>query len=159
MGEEILGTGLDSLHGTGVAVLHDRRIPRTRANIDHIIVTSAAVWVVDAKRYKGRPELRVEGGIMRPRTEFLMVGRRDCTKLVDGVLHQMELVQDVVGEVPVVGAMCFIDADWPLVGGSFTTRGVQVLWPKKLFKQLAAATGGIDVAAVRDRLAAHFPAA
>jgi len=28
--------------------------------------------------------------------------------------------------------VCFIDADWPLVGGSFATADVAVLWPKKL---------------------------
>jgi hypothetical protein len=88
-----------------------------------------------------------------------MVGRRDCTKLVDGVLHQIELVRGVVGDAPVAGAMCFIDADWPLVGGSFTTKGVQVLGSKKLLKQLSAATGAIEVAEMRDRLAAHFPLA
>lgn len=63
--------------------LHGRRIPGTRANIDHIVVMAAGVFVVDAKRYVDkRPELRVEGGILRPRVERLMVGGRDRTKLV-----------------------------------------------------------------------------
>ena len=35
--------------------------------------------------------------------------------------------------------LCFVEADWPLIGGAFTTRGVKVLWPKKLDSQLAAA--------------------
>ena len=35
-------------------MLHDRRIPGTRANIDHIAVASSAVWVIDAKRYNGK---------------------------------------------------------------------------------------------------------
>nr|WP_245950367.1 hypothetical protein [Calidifontibacter indicus] len=29
-------------------------------------MTTGGVWVIDAKRYKGRAELRVEGGILRP---------------------------------------------------------------------------------------------
>ena len=37
-GEELLGARLDGLAGEGVRVLHDRRIPRTKANIDHIAV-------------------------------------------------------------------------------------------------------------------------
>lgn len=31
-------------------VLHDRRMPRGRANIDHIAVAPSGVWVIDAKR-------------------------------------------------------------------------------------------------------------
>ena len=86
VGEERLGARLDSLVSESVAVLHDRRILGTKANIDHIAVTAAGVWVIDAKRYKGRPELKIEGGILRPRVEKVLVGRRDCSKLVDGVL-------------------------------------------------------------------------
>ncbi|NPC96736.1 NERD domain-containing protein [Nocardioides sp. zg-DK7169] len=158
-GEERLGARLDSLASESVGVLHDRRIPRSRANIDHIAVTTAGVWVIDAKRYQGRPELRIEGGIFRRRVEKLFVGRRDCTALVDGVLAQVGLVEEVVGDVPVTGALCFVDADWPLIGGAFTTRGVHALWPKRLAKLLAGAEGSVDVPAVRQALAAHFPPA
>ena len=156
VGEERLGARLDSLVSESVAVLHDRRIPGTKANIDHIAVTTAGVWVIDAKRYKGRPELRIEGGILRPKVERLLVGRRDCTKLVDGVLKQVGLVRDVVGDIPVVGSLCFVEADWPLIGGAFATRGVQVLWPKRLAKLLVEAEGEVEVASVRDALASHL---
>lgn len=156
VGEERLGARLDSLASEAIAVLHDRRIPGTKANIDHIAVTAAGIWVIDAKRYKGRPELKVEGGILRPKIEKVLVGRRDCTKLVDGVLKQVELVRDVVGDVPVLGALCFVEADWPLIGGAFTSRGVQVLWPKRLAKLLVEAEGTLDVGAVREALASHF---
>jgi hypothetical protein len=160
IGEERLGARLDSLVSDDVVVLHDRRIPGSRANIDHIVITRAGIWVIDAKRYKGRPELRIEGGILRPRTEMLLVGRRDCTNLVDGVLGQVQLVQEHVGPITVTGALCFVDADWPLVGGSFTTRGVQVLWPRRLAKLLGAhAEGEIDVDAVTNQVAARFPPA
>lgn len=156
VGEEQLGARLNSLVSDSLAVLHDRRIPRTRANIDHIVITGAGVWVIDAKKYQGRPTLRIEGGIFRPRTETLLVGRRDCAKLVDGVFKQVALVADGLGDVPVAGALCFVAADWPLVGGSFTTRGVEVLWPKRLVKVLLEATGPVDVQAVRDALASRF---
>ena len=157
MGEEILGARLDGIAGPDLAVLHDRRIPGSRANIDHLVVTGAGVWVVDAKRYKGRPRLKVEGGILRPRCEKLIVGRRDCTKLVDGVLGQVEHVRSVVSDVPVIGSLCFVAADWPLVGGAFTTRGVQVLWPKRLTKLLVESIDrGVDVQAAREILLSHF---
>ena len=159
IGEERLGARLDSLVPESIAVLHDRRIPGTKTNIDHIAITTAGVWVIDAKRYKGRPELQVEGGIFRPRIEKVLVGRRDCTGLVDGVLKQVEVVRNFVGEVPVEGALCFVEADWPLVGGAFTTRGVHVLWPRRLAKLLVAERGSVDVRATRDALAGHFKSA
>ena len=156
VGEERLGARLDSLVSESIAVLHDRRIPGSKANIDHIAVTTAGIWVIDAKRYKGRPELKIEGGILRPKVEKVLVGRRDCTKLVDGVLKQVDLVREVVGDIPVIGSLCFVEADWPLIGGAFATRGVQVLWPKRLAKLLGEAEGAVEVGAVRDSLASHF---
>jgi hypothetical protein len=157
VGEERLGARLNALAGDGLAVLHDRRIPGSKANIDHIAITPGGIWVIDAKRYKGRPELKIEGGILRPRVEKLLVGRRDCTKLADGVLKQVDVVRDLVGDVPVTGALCFIEADWPLIGGAFSTRGVLVLWPKRLAKVLAAeTTGDVDVARTRECVASRF---
>lgn len=160
IGEERLGARLNALAADGLAVLHDRRIPGSKANIDHIAITPAGIWVIDAKRYKGRPELKIEGGILRPRVEKLLVGRRDCTKLVEGVLKQVDVVRDLVGDVPVTGALCFIEADWPLIGGAFSTRGVHVLWPKRLAKVLIEqTTGEVDVARTRESVAARFKSA
>jgi hypothetical protein len=159
IGEERVGQLLDRFDPSRVRVLHDRRIPGTRANIDHLVVTSDAVWVIDAKRYKGKPQLVVEGGLFRPRVERLLVGSRDQTKLVDGVQRQVEIVEAVV-DVPVVGALCFVEAEWPLIGGSFSVRDVAVLWPRKLASRLSAQTsGGVDVAAVAASLSARFRAA
>lgn len=142
-----------------IAVLHDRRIPGTKANIDHVVATRGGVFVVDAKRYVDRrPLLRVEGGILSPRVEKLMVGGRDRTKLVDGVLGQVDRVRAALGDetVPVIGVLCFVEADWPMIGGSFATRGIHVVWPRRLSKMLDEANGEVDVAAVRDRIAAVF---
>lgn len=158
VGEERLGALLETLLPR-VGILHDRRIPGTRANIDHIVVTPGGVWVIDAKRYKGRPELKIEGGLLRPRTEKLTVAGRDKTTLVDGVLRQVSLVAAVSPATPVRGALCFVEADWPLIGGAFVTRGVTVLWPKRLAKQLADEIGEVDVAATTAELAMGFPPA
>ena len=165
-GEELLGKRLDGLAGDGVRLLHDRRIPRTKANIDHIAVSPAGVFVIDAKRYKGRPQLRVEGGLFRPRVEKLVVGTRDQTKLVEGVHKQVDLVRSALeaaglADMPVRGVLCFVEADWPLFGGSFVIDNVSVLWPKKLAEELATA-GPLDDAMterVHRVLAAAFPLA
>ena len=149
VGEERLAIRLNASESETCRVLHDRRMPGSRANIDHLAVTPTGVYVIDAKRYQGRPRLRVEGGLVRPRAERLIVGRRDCTKLVDGVLKQVETVRTIVGDqIPVRGVLCFVDADWPLIGGAFTTRDVQVLWPRRLLSNLAQ-PGALDADAVQ----------
>ncbi|MFC5179418.1 nuclease-related domain-containing protein [Nocardioides taihuensis] len=55
VGEERLGRRLNQLASDKLLVLHDRRIPGSRANIDHIAITPSGVYVIDAKRYRGRP--------------------------------------------------------------------------------------------------------
>lgn len=161
-GEERLGKGLDRLASDTVRLLHDRRIPKSTANIDHVAVTAGGVYVIDAKKYQGRPHLKVEGGLFRPREERLLIGSRDCSRLVDGVLKQVNVIRGLLGiEVPVHGVLCFVDADWPLIGGTFTTRGVQALWPRKLYPQLEAegCLAADTVAEMHRKLAHALPAA
>jgi hypothetical protein len=165
-GEERLGHWLDRLAGHGVYVLHDRRIPRTRANIDHIAVGPSGVFVVDAKKYRGRPSLRVEGGLIRPRVEKLIVGSRDRTRLAAGVQKQVDLVRSALqkaefGQIPVSGMLCFVEADWPLIGGDFTIANLRVLWPRKAADRIARPGNVDDETAqhVHRILASAFPPA
>src|SRR5690349_11847768 len=58
-GERLLGAGLDRLAPHGVATLHDRLQRRgAKANIDHLAIAASGIWIIDAKRYKGRVERR-----------------------------------------------------------------------------------------------------
>lgn len=52
--------------------------------------------------------------------------------------------------------LCFVQADWPLIGSAFTTREVHVLWPKRLAMMLADGGDRVDVAATRESIAAQF---
>ena len=150
-GEERLGRQLDAVLQAGVHVLHDRRIPTTNANIDHIVVCPSGVFVIDAKKYQGqRPSLRIDGGWTRPRTETLIIGSRSGTKLVDGVHKQVNLVRarleaSGLSDVQVGGTLCFVDADWPLFGGDFMIDEVSVLWPRKAASHIGR-PGAIDAA-------------
>ncbi len=165
-GERMLGTRLDALCAQGVLVLHDRGIPRSRANIDHVVISAAGVFVIDAKRYRGRPHLRVEGGVLRPQTETLLVGGRNGTKLLSGVAAQVDRVRAGLAAggftgAPVRGVLCFVEADWPWLGGTFTTAGIAVVHPKKLTAMITAA-GSLTTDAMTTmhrHLAAAFPPA
>lgn len=163
VGEERVADRLDRLAEVGVVALHDRRIPWTRANIDHIAITPWGVWVVDAKRYRNkRPDVVIEGGLFGiGGTRRLTVGGRRKDELVEGVLRQVAEVRRVLGDAaPVRGALAFVDADWPLIGGDFVVRDVAVVWPRRLAKlMLRREAPTVDVDDVSRRIAERFPSA
>ena len=148
---------------TGVEVLHDRLVPGSKANIDHIAVGPAGVFVIDAKKYTGGIEIRDVGGFLRydPR---LYVNGRDRTKLVDGVLKQVEVVTAALGDefvdVPVSGVLCFVGCNWGLVKKPKTVRSVTALWPKRLPEHvLVDGPFGERISPVRGRLKTELRAA
>lgn len=59
-GERIVGAARDA-HAAQrqVVVLHERRLPRSRANIDHLAVTPGGAFTVDAKHSAGIDGVRV----------------------------------------------------------------------------------------------------
>lgn len=135
-GERQLGRHLDSLTGQGVVVLHDRANPRSRTNIDHIVVAPSGIWVIDTKNYKGRVEKRDVGSWLRADL-CLYVGGRNRTDLVDGMDWQVEVVRDVVGpDVPIRPALCFIGVDFPIYAMKFMISGVMVTCVRALKKAI-----------------------
>lgn len=42
----------------GTVVLHDLSMPKSSANIDHVLIQSKAVYVIDAKNYQGSVNIR-----------------------------------------------------------------------------------------------------
>jgi hypothetical protein len=163
-GERALGKLLDPLRDEGMAVLHDRRIPRSRANIDHLVVAPWGVFVVDAKNYKGRVETRDRGGLFS--TDYrLYVGGRDKTALVAGTTKQAHAVGAVLDEdeasVQICKAICFVDADWSLFARPIKMDGVHVLWPRALGK-LIRTEGPLSrdqIGRIERKLALALPAA
>ena len=165
LGEEALGARLNELASERLVVLHDRRIPGSRANIDHIVVAPGGVFVIDAKHYGGQVEKRNLGNIFRKDVR-VYVGRRDCTKLVLGSEDQAEVVRDVLsplgfGDVPVRPVLCFIGAEWGLFASPFKLGHVLVTWPKFLY-ELLTKNDEVETAAIQDvahALAAALPVA
>ena len=161
VGEERVAAVLARHLRDDVVVLHDRRVPRSRANIDHIAVAPSGVWVIDAKRYQGK-RIAVSAPLLG--RAKLVVGGRDHTKLVDGLAKQVAIVEAAVAEVAVAasvrGALCFVDGDFPVLGRR-TIRGFAVLPPRRL-SRLIGTNGPLSpdqVRAVAAALAAAFPAA
>lgn len=155
IGEERVGAVLEKVHSRGVLALHDRRIPRSRSNIDHIAIGPAGVYVIDAKRYENA-EIRVRrvGGLFSPRRDELLVRGRVKSNLVDGVRRQVEVVQTVLDEagiedVPVRGVLCFVDAFFPLFQRRLRV-GELIVTCRPALGNVVGASGHLDAAARHD---------
>lgn len=160
-GEERIGALLTGAVGSDGVVLHDRRIPGRRANLDHVAIVRSGVWVVDAKNYRGALERRSVGGWFTPR-QALYVGRRDRTELLASARRQRAVVAErVPSHVAVRAALCFTGVELGFFARPFTMGDVLVTWPKALVRTLDE-PGPLDPGACRqlaEELARAFPAA
>lgn len=140
LGEKEVAESLERRTAGGPAVLlHNRRMPGGRGDIDHLAVAPAGVFVIDAKAIKGRVR------IARPlfQAERLLISGRNHTKLIDGLDRQVAVVRlalDAGGHqgVPVQGVLCFTKAELPLLG-TLKMRGHLLLHRKALAKRLNGA--------------------
>jgi hypothetical protein len=151
-----------------VAVLHDVRLPGSRANIDHIAFAPSGVYVIDAKRYRGK--IRVQKPWLGDAK--LVIGGRDRTRLIAGLERQVAAVRGAIAatgesDVPVSGCLCFLAPDTPMAGvGLPVFRTLRIngypLYPSAgLCKQLSR-PGPISTDRARELrsfVASRFPAA
>lgn len=161
-GESRLGRDLAELDDDEtIFVFHDRRIPGTRANIDHLAVSASGIYVIDAKNYAGSVRKVDRGGFFSTDLR-LYVGRRDCSKLVAGMEKQVQAVRRVLEpldadgtRLPVRAVLCFVAAEWPLFARPFQLDGVWVEWPQRLAAAIKSpgTLGHEDVRAIAERLA------
>ncbi len=85
-GEQITASLLAPLRHLGWTVLHDRRLPGSPANLDHLVIGPGVV-VIDSKSYRGRIKLLGNGRLWYGRT---------C---LDDVLSVVRWMADKVAEV------------------------------------------------------------
>jgi hypothetical protein len=159
-GERKLAAHLVRTVGDRAVMLHDRRIPGSRANIDHLVVAASGIWIIDAKSYKGKVEQRDVGKWLKMDNR-LYVNGRDQSKLVGGLARQINAVLEAIEDAAlrVNAALCFVDSEWGLFSKPFHQGGVLVTWPKKLSEAIAE-PGPLSptmVMNVADRLAAALP--
>jgi hypothetical protein len=132
-------------------VFHDRRVPRTRGTIDHLVVATSGVWVVNARSYVGRVEAPDLGGWLADHLH-IYVGGHDRTRIVDGLTWQAKGVHALlasieVHEVPVHAVLCFTNTDWGLFAGRSRVNGATITWPNRLIQRIRQ-PGRLDVATV-----------
>jgi hypothetical protein len=157
---------LELIEGEGVIVLNDRRVPGHRTNIKRIAVSSAGVFVIEAKHYKGLVHTKRPGSIGSLGRNELHVGRRNCTQSVELVTEQMRAVRATLDDsslgsmVPVHAMLCLTRAEWGFAT-AIQVDEVWVGWPKLMARRVQD-SGAMDSPTVRevsDMLAQHLPGA
>jgi hypothetical protein len=158
-GEERVGPLLDELVGRKGFVLHDRRVPGRRLNLDHLVVMASGAWVIDTKHYHGRLSRRRAIGWFNTR-EVLMVGRRNQNHLIDAVRQQRKIVEhSLQQDIPVRAALCFTGVEVGLFARAFIMDDVTIAWPNVLARSLRS-PGVLTESAqaeLAERLAHLFP--
>jgi hypothetical protein len=118
-GERHVARLLAPLDAHGWTVLHDLRVPRSTANIDHLVIGPPGVFVVDAKHYSGTLYLARDGRLWHgryPLAAALSATRWEADK-VQATLGVADI--DVVPIVAVVGA--------PVPFGQVSIHGIPVV--------------------------------
>lgn len=139
-GERKVAATLAKAERQGVRLLSDRRVTHGRANIDHIAIGPGGVFIIDAKNYRGK--ITINKSLLSRTPATLVVGRRDCTKLVDGLHYQARVVTEVVHELdwatgcPIVQVLCFVEADWSMGTRGSAVDGVYLDDPKRALKRI-----------------------
>ncbi len=119
----------------GVIVLNDRRIPGSRSCIKCIAISTAGVFVIDTKGYRGLVHVKRQGPIRDLGPLELHVGRRNCSSSVDDLSGQVQIVREALSstpwgsEVPVSALLCLTRAEWGFAS-PLEIRDVWVGWPR-----------------------------
>lgn len=109
-GERAVGRILDELRAQGWVVFHDVRWPgRVRANLDHVVVGPAGVFVIDAKNWSGRIQVRDDTFWCHGRRQDRVVAAAsDAALAVAGIVS-------APAAASVHSALCFV-RDEPVAG-------------------------------------------
>ncbi|MET9676385.1 nuclease-related domain-containing protein [Streptomyces sp. NPDC006482] len=142
-GEKATARLLAPLARRGYGVLHDRAIPGSRANLDHLVVGGFGVALVDSKNWRSkRSRLTINGSLLR-------YGQYDQTKALNTVVWEAEQAARALG-VPVRPILAVHGAKVPAPRGRTELHGVTVIEARKLRNMLAglAPQPGWDAARV-----------
>ncbi|WP_181449202.1 nuclease-related domain-containing protein [Nonomuraea aridisoli] len=160
-GERATARRLRQLELAGYTVLHDRAVPRSRANIDHVVIGPTGVYVVDSKKWHRRTTIKPGGGT-------LWVGRTPIAKVVGPVVFEARAVAealrratgrpvDVVTVVAVHGGRL---PRWGAInaGGTTILRASRVHgWIARRPRKYAAEEVAMMAAAAEQALPAYVP--
>jgi Nuclease-related domain len=131
-GEELLAPVIDvACAGIGY-VFHDKPLPGSKRNFDHIAVVPSGVFVIDAKNISGAPR-RVNYGGSLVTDERLLIGNTDQTMWIEGLASLTNAVSKVAAS-NATAVMCFVNQDVDICGG--VVRGAAIVDASQLAEML-----------------------
>ena len=142
-GEYLMGVSLEHRLTSDAKVLTDRQVPGTNSNIDHIVIASSGVWIIDSKKWKGKIEYKADS--LASINTRLYVGGKDRTSKVESIYSLVIRVAQVIEDrtVPIHPALVFIEGDWStaslprfLMGKPYVHEGVYISPPKTLITMI-----------------------
>ncbi|MFE7268197.1 nuclease-related domain-containing protein [Streptomyces sp. NPDC057592] len=142
-GEVATARLLAPLARRGYAVLHDRSIPGSKANLDHLVAGLFGAVLVDSKNWQSKKSrITITGGLLR-------YGRYDQTRALQTVVWEAQQAAKALG-VPVRPIIAVHGAKVPAPRGRTELHGVTVIEAKKLRGMLSGlpAQHGWDAARV-----------
>lgn len=154
-GERTTAVLLEPLALAGWVVLHDRRVPGMAANIDHLVASPSAVWVLDSKVWRGNLVRLGDGDLW-----YADAPVRDRVLVV---AHIADAVRGALGRRPElasldVAAACVLQGVRALSRSPATVEGVALLTPSQLIPHVTLrCPATVDASALGDRLASIFP--
>jgi hypothetical protein len=153
-GERRTAQLLGPLERHGWAVLHDLAVPRSQANIDHLVIGPGGVFVIDSKQYRGRLQLKPSGRLWH--------GRYPLAPTLQAVSFEADQAAQVLPDpgVAVLPVVAVHGAQVPW--GKVVVDGVPVISARRLpsmLRALPAVLGPERVASLADQARVRFHAA
>lgn len=150
-GERRTARLLRPLERAGYVVLHDRSLPGSRANVDHLVIGPHGVAVIDTKNW-GK-NTKIVGGRFASGRGRVYIGRMPARKKLGGIIHETDVVTRALTRHlnrPVeVTPLVAIHGARRIRWGALTVDGVTLLHARRLRGWIRRMPAHHDPAAVR----------
>lgn len=153
-GERRTARLLRPLERAGYTVLHDRALPGSRANADHLVIGPHGVAVLDTKNWDRNT--KIVGGRFAGGRGKVWIGRRPASDRLGGILHERRVVaraldarfagSSSIEVVPLVVVHGVRRLRW----GALTVEGVTLLHARGARRWIRRLPARYDAAVVAD---------
>ena len=115
LGEYLMGTYLAQELDPSARVLTDRQVPGgSAANIDHVVIASSGVWIIDSKKWAGEIHYRPRPFPSTKPQRYLTIDGVDRTSVIARIYRLVIPVAQVINDpsVRIHPALAFIEGNW-----------------------------------------------
>lgn len=111
-GEYLMDQSLHRRLNEDAVILTDRAIPKTKSNIDHVVIAPSGVWIIDSKKWKGKIEYKADS--FTSVTMHLYVDGKDRTSAIEAIYGLVIPVAQIIDDrsIPIHPALVFIEGNW-----------------------------------------------